>query len=73
MDGIGLHMTTEDSREKLQQQIEEYAEHVCRNCIVDSTINALFNAINVELDSVGVPDDIREDVFDYLNSTFHVS
>ena len=56
-----------------EERIEEYAEHVCRNCIVDSTVNAPFNAINVELDSVGVPDDIREDVFNYLNSTFHVS
>jgi len=56
-----------------QERIEEYAEHVCRNCIVDSAVNALFTAINMEMDSAGVPDDIREDVFDYLNSTFHVS
>ena len=42
-----------------EERIEEYAEHVCRNCIVDSTVNALFNAINLELDSVGVPDEIR--------------
>ena len=56
-----------------EEKIDEYADHVCRNCIVDSTVNALFTAINVELDSVGVPDDIREEVFDYLNSTFHVS
>jgi len=56
-----------------QERIEEYAEHVCRNCIVDSTIDALFTAINSEMDSVGVPDEIRDEVFDYLNSTFHVS
>ena len=56
-----------------QERIEEYAEHVCRNCIVDSTIDALFTAINIEMDSVGVPDEIRDEVFDYLNSTFNVS
>jgi len=56
-----------------QEKIEEYADHVCRNCIVDSTINALFTAINIEMDSVGVPDEIREDVFNYLNSTFTIS
>ncbi len=56
-----------------QERIALYAEHVCRNCIVDSTINALFTAIKIEMDSVGVPDEIRDEVFDYLNSTFHVS
>jgi len=56
-----------------QERIEEYAEHVCRKCIVDSTIDALFTAINSEMDWVGVPDEIRDEVFDYLNSTFHVS
>ena len=56
-----------------QKQIEEYADHVCRNCIVDNTLNALFKAINMEMDSVGVPNDIRAEVFDYLNSTFTVS
>ena len=56
-----------------QERIEEYADHVCRNCIVDNTIDALFTAINIEMDCVGVPDEIREDVFNYLNSTFTIS
>ena len=56
-----------------QERIEEYADQACRGSIVDNTVDALFNAINIELDSMDVPDDIREDVFDYLNSTFHVS
>lgn len=56
-----------------EEQIEHYADQACRGCIVDNAVDALFNAINIELDSMGVPDEIREDVFDYLNSTFHIS
>ena len=56
-----------------EEQIEHYADQACRGSIVDNAVDALFNAINIELDSMDVPDDIREDVFNYLNSTFHVS
>lgn len=73
MDGIGLHMTSEEVRDNLQEQIEHYADQVCRGSIVDNTIDALFTAIDNELRNAEVPEEIYQDVFDYLNSTFHVS
>jgi uncharacterized protein YuzB (UPF0349 family) len=73
MDGIGLHMTSEEVRDNLQEQIEHYADQVCRGSIVDNTVDALFAAIDNELRNAEVPEEIYQDVFDYLNSTFHVS
>lgn len=73
MDGIGLHMTSEEVRDNLQEQIEHYADQVCRGSIVDNTVDALFAAIDNELRNAEVPEEIYQDVFNYLNSTFHVS
>jgi len=55
-----------------REQIEYYADQVCRGSIIDNTIDALFEGIHTELRSADVPEEIYEDVFDYVNSTFHV-
>ena len=56
-----------------EEQIEHYAEQVCRGTIIDNTVDALFTAIGNEIESLDVPQDIQFELFDYLNSTFHVS
>jgi len=73
MDGIGLHMTTEDARENLQEQIEYYADQICRGSIIDNVVDALFESIHTELRYADVPEEIYQEVFDYVNSTFNVS
>jgi len=62
----------EDIHMKLQEQIEYYANQICRGSIIDNTIDALFEGIHTELRSADVPEEIYQDVFDYVNSTFHV-
>lgn len=54
------------------EQIVCYADQVCRGSIIDNTIDALFTAINNEIDALDVPSDMREELFDYINSTFSV-
>lgn len=56
-----------------EEQIEHYAEQVCRGTIIDNTVDALFTAIGNEIESLDVPQDIQFELFDYLNSTFNVS
>ncbi len=73
MDGIGLHMTSEDVRENLQEQIEYYADQVCRGSILDNTVDALYTAIHNELNYADVPEEIYREVFDYVNETFNIS
>ena len=65
MDGIGLHMTSEEVRDNLQEQIEHYADQVCRGSIVDNTVDALFAAIDNELRNAEVPEEIYQDVLNY--------
>lgn len=73
MDGIGLHLSSaEEVRENLQEQIEYYADQVCRGSIIDNAVDALFEGIHTELRCADVPEEIYQEVFDYVNSTFHV-
>ena len=55
-----------------REQIEYYANQICRGSIIDNTIDALFEGIHTELRSADVPEEIYQAVFHYVNSTFHV-
>lgn len=56
-----------------EEQIEYYADQVCRGSVIDNAVDALFEGIHTELRSADVPEEIYEDVFDYVNSTFYIS
>ena len=56
----------------VEEQIEHYADQVCRGSIIDNAVDALFTGINNEIDALDVPSDIREELFDYINSTFTI-
>lgn len=56
-----------------QELIQHYADQICRGSVIDNTVDALFTAINNEIRCLDVPQDLEEDLFDYINSTFHVS
>jgi len=55
-----------------EEQIEFYADQICRGSIIDNAIDGLFEGIHTELRGADVPEEIYEEVFDYVNSTFHV-
>lgn len=55
-----------------EEQIEYYADQVCRGSIIDNAVDALFSGINNEIDALDVPSDIREELFDHINSTFRI-
>lgn len=55
-----------------EEQIEYYADQVCRGSIIDNAVDALFTGINNEIDALDVPSDIRDELFDYINSTFTI-
>ena len=63
----------EEVREKLQEQIEYYADQVCRGSIIDNAVDALFEGIHTELRCADVPEEIYQEVFDYVNGTFNIS
>ena len=63
----------DNAKEILEEQIQYYADQVCRGSIIDNAVDALFEGIHTELRSADVPEEIYEDVFDYINSTFHIS
>jgi len=56
-----------------EEQIEYYADQVCRSSVINNAVDALFEGIHTELRSADVPEEIYEDVFDYVNSTFCIS
>ena len=55
-----------------EEKIDYYADQVCRGSIIDNAVDALFSGINNEIDALDVPSDIREELFDYINSTFTI-
>ena len=55
-----------------EEQIDFYADQVCRGSIIDNAVNALFEGIHTELRSADVPEEIYQEVFDYVNSTFSI-
>lgn len=63
----------EEVRENLQEQIQYYADQICRGSVIDNAVDALFEGIHTELRCAEVPEEIYEDVFDYVNGTFNIS
>ena len=56
-----------------EEKAQEWYSQVSHSHILDSAVDALFNAITDNMKDAGVPEDVWDDVFDLMNDDFSVS